>query len=209
MRTLWMPGVNGFGAYGRWDFVEFRDVFAIRGIRRAGRAVHAKGGCVMAGPPRPKGRSLRHATSGSTCRPRKCRASSSARKNSPRPPKHYARRAPLAEGEPRERNPDRDPQLLWNGMRITLTEAQRAQLAETGEVEIGEAQLVWRGKDAGLVRPRRPYAAALIQEKIHPRRSSRSAARSAASDEAASGPARPVRRFQRPAAGRAGRVLPA
>ncbi len=67
--------------------------------------------------------------------------------HSPLPPKHYERQLPLAEGERRERDPDRDPQLLWNGMRITLTEAQRRQLAETGEIEIGEAQLVWRGKD--------------------------------------------------------------
>ncbi len=41
---------------------------------------------------------------------------------------------------------------LWvpgvrNGMRITLTEAQRRRLADTGAIEIGEAQLVWRGKD--------------------------------------------------------------
>jgi adenine-specific DNA-methyltransferase len=53
--------------------------------------------------------------------------------HSPLPPKHYERQLPLAEGEHRERDPDRDPQLLWNGMRITLTEAQRRQLAETGE----------------------------------------------------------------------------
>lgn len=30
MHTLWVPGVNGLGAYGRWAFVEFREVFAIQ-----------------------------------------------------------------------------------------------------------------------------------------------------------------------------------
>lgn len=29
MRTLWVPGVNNLKSYGRWDFVEFSDVFAI------------------------------------------------------------------------------------------------------------------------------------------------------------------------------------
>jgi adenine-specific DNA-methyltransferase len=86
------------------------------------------------------------------------------------PPKHYPRARPLAQGEHRDRDPDRDPQLLWNGMRITLTEAQRRQLAETGTVEIGEAQLVWRGKDAqdwsDLIVQTPPL---YIQEKIHPK----------------------------------------
>jgi adenine-specific DNA-methyltransferase len=90
--------------------------------------------------------------------------------HSPMPPKHYERRLPLVEGERRERDPDRDPQLLWNGMRITLTEAQRRQLVETGEIEIGESQLVWRGKDtqdwSDLVVQTPPL---YIQEKIHPK----------------------------------------
>jgi type III restriction enzyme len=30
MRTLWIPGVNGLGACGRWEFAEFREVFAIQ-----------------------------------------------------------------------------------------------------------------------------------------------------------------------------------
>ena len=29
MRTLWVPGVNNLKSFGRWDFVEFDDVFAI------------------------------------------------------------------------------------------------------------------------------------------------------------------------------------
>jgi adenine-specific DNA-methyltransferase len=90
--------------------------------------------------------------------------------HSPRPPTRYPRALPLATGERRERDPDRDPQLLWNGMRITLTEAQRQQLAETGEIEIGDAQLVWRGKDtqdwSDLIVQTPPL---YIQEKIHPK----------------------------------------
>jgi adenine-specific DNA-methyltransferase len=90
--------------------------------------------------------------------------------HSPLPPKHYPRARPLAEGEQRERDPDHDPQLLWNGVRITLTEAQRRQLAETGAVEIGDAQLVWRGKDtqdwSDLIVQTPPL---YIQEKIHPK----------------------------------------
>ncbi len=108
--------------------------------------------------------------------------------HSPLPPKHYQRQMPLAEGERRERDPDRDPQLLWNGMRITLTAAQRRQLAETGEIEIGEAQLVWRGKDNQdwsdlIVRTPPLY----IQEKIHPKAIIDDLRRrSAATDEATS-----------------------
>jgi type III restriction enzyme len=30
MRTLWVPGVNGVGAYGNWAFEESREVFAIK-----------------------------------------------------------------------------------------------------------------------------------------------------------------------------------
>ncbi|HEY3798524.1 MAG TPA: site-specific DNA-methyltransferase [Caulobacteraceae bacterium] len=63
-----------------------------------------------------------------------------------------------------------DPQIIWNGARIRLTAAQVAQLAETGEVEIGDAQLVWRGKDtqdwSDLVVSTPPL---YIQEKIHPK----------------------------------------
>lgn len=30
MHTLWVPGINNLGAYGRWEFAEFREVYAIR-----------------------------------------------------------------------------------------------------------------------------------------------------------------------------------
>jgi adenine-specific DNA-methyltransferase len=90
--------------------------------------------------------------------------------HSPLPPRHYPRAWPLAEGQQRERDPDRDPQLLWNGIRLTLTEEQRRQLAEIGEVEIGDAQLVWHGKDtqdwSDLIVQTPPL---YIQEKIHPK----------------------------------------
>ena len=85
-------------------------------------------------------------------------------------PAHYARATPLPTGEVRARNADLDPQLVWRGARIRLTDAQRRQLQETGEIEIGEAQLVWRGKDAQdwsdlVVNPPPIY----IQEKVHPK----------------------------------------
>jgi adenine-specific DNA-methyltransferase len=82
----------------------------------------------------------------------------------------YKRATPLAKSETRERNADLDPQIIWRGMRITLTQAQRKKLQETGEVELGDAQLVWRGKDTQdwsdlLVNPPPIY----IQEKVQPK----------------------------------------
>jgi len=88
----------------------------------------------------------------------------------PRPPVHYPRARSLAEGETRERDEDLDPQIVWNGARIRLSRAQVALLAETGEVEIGDAQLVWRGKDrqdwSDLIVQVPPL---YIQEKVHPK----------------------------------------
>jgi len=107
----------------------------------------------------------------------------------PLAPVHYARARPLTEGETRERDEDLDPQIVWNGARITLTKDQVAQLSTTGSIEIGDAQLVWRGKDrqdwSDLI-----VAAPMIhtQEKVHPKViiddlvRSASAAREAASD---------------------------
>ncbi len=65
----------------------------------------------------------------------------------PLPPAHFERARPLPKGETRERDADLDPQIVWNGVKITLTKEQVAQLAQTGTIEIGDAQLVWRGKD--------------------------------------------------------------
>lgn len=55
---------------------------------------------------------------------------------------------PLAQGETRARDGDLDPQIVWNGAKIKITKEQMRQLAETGELELGDAQLVWRGKDS-------------------------------------------------------------
>ncbi|CAN2535948.1 hypothetical+protein [Methylocapsa aurea] len=88
----------------------------------------------------------------------------------PFPPKHFPRTAPLAEGETRERDADLDPQIVWRGARIRLSKEQARQLLDKGEVEIGDAQLVWRGKDrqdwSDLVVNAPPL---YIQEKIHPK----------------------------------------
>jgi adenine-specific DNA-methyltransferase len=89
---------------------------------------------------------------------------------SPLEPVAYPRARPLAEGEVRERDEDLDPQIIWNGARIRLTKDQVAQLAATGEIEIGDAQLVWRGKDrqdwSDLIVTAPPL---YIQEKVHPK----------------------------------------
>ena len=88
----------------------------------------------------------------------------------PLQPVAYSRARPLAEGEVRQRDKDLDPQIVWNGARITLTKGQVAQLAETGTIEIGDAQLVWRGKDrqdwSDLIVTAPPL---YIQEKVHPK----------------------------------------
>ena len=88
----------------------------------------------------------------------------------PSKPALYPRKRRLAEGEHRERDEDLDPQIIWHGARIRLTPAQVTQLQETGEVEVGDAQLVWRGKDtqdrSHLIVQTPPL---YIQEKIHPK----------------------------------------
>ena len=88
----------------------------------------------------------------------------------PAAPMELPRTRPLAAGERRERDGDLDPQIIWNGVSIRLTKDQVAQLSATGKVEIGDAQLVWRGKDtqdwSDLVVNAPPL---YIQEKIHPK----------------------------------------
>jgi adenine-specific DNA-methyltransferase len=90
--------------------------------------------------------------------------------SAPRPPVAYPRERPLAEGETRERDGELDPQLIWNGASIKITPAQMEQLAATGNLELGDAQLVWRGKDtqdwSDLIVNVPPL---YIQEKIHPK----------------------------------------
>jgi len=88
----------------------------------------------------------------------------------PRPPKHYPRTRPLAEGETRTPEEPRQPELIWNGAKITITDEQMKALAETGTLTLSDAQLVWRGKDrqdwTDLVVNVPPL---YIQEKIHPK----------------------------------------
>lgn len=85
-------------------------------------------------------------------------------------PVSYPRARPLPQGEMRPRDPDLDPQIVWNGARIKLTKEQVRALVETGETAIGDAQLVWRGKDqqdwSDLIVQAPPL---YIQEKIHPK----------------------------------------
>ena len=88
----------------------------------------------------------------------------------PAPPVSYARAHPLAQGERRKRDQDLGPQLVWKGVKITITREQQKHLAETGTLQLGEAQLVWTGKDtqdwSDLVVNVPPI---YVQEKIHPR----------------------------------------
>ena len=81
-----------------------------------------------------------------------------------------ARPRPLPNDEKRDRDGDLDPQIVWNGVKIRITKAQMQKLAETGEIEIGDAQLVWRGKDSqdwsDLVVNAPPI---YVQEKVHPK----------------------------------------
>jgi adenine-specific DNA-methyltransferase len=88
----------------------------------------------------------------------------------PLPAKHYPRTRPLAAGETRTQEEPSVPEIIWSGARITITDAQRAELAETGTLTLSDAQLVWRGKDrqdwSDLVVNVPPL---YIQEKIHPK----------------------------------------
>jgi adenine-specific DNA-methyltransferase len=89
---------------------------------------------------------------------------------SPMPPKHYPRERPLAEGATRTEEEPRQPELIWNGGEITITDAQMKELAENGTLALADAQLIWRGKDkqdwTDLVVNVPPL---YIQEKIHPK----------------------------------------
>lgn len=89
---------------------------------------------------------------------------------SPMPPKNYPRARPLAEGKTRTAEEPRVPELIWNGVRITITDEQMKELTESGTLTLSDAQLVWRGKDkqdwSDLVVNVPPL---YIQEKIHPK----------------------------------------
>lgn len=85
-------------------------------------------------------------------------------------PVTYQRKEPLPEGATRPRDGDLDPQIIWKGATLRLNPEQIEQLTKTGKLEIGDAQLVWRGKDqqdwSDLVVQAPPL---YIQEKIHPK----------------------------------------
>jgi len=88
----------------------------------------------------------------------------------PLPPKHYPRARPLAQGETRTEEEPSVPEIIWNGARISITDAQKAELVEMGTLTLSDAQVVWRGKDrqdwSDLVVNVPPL---YIQEKIHPK----------------------------------------
>src|SRR5690349_4955365 len=58
----------------------------------------------------------------------------------------YSRRYPLIQGQARPRDADLDPQLVWKGSRVRLTQEQIKKAAETGYIDISNAELTWRGK---------------------------------------------------------------
>src|SRR5665213_3400451 len=97
-------------------------------------------------------------------------AAQRAEEIAPFAPVIYPRRHPLAQGETRPRDADLDPQLVWKGTRIRLTTEQIKKAAETGYIDISDAQLTWRGKDqqdwSDLVVNAPPL---YIQEKVHPK----------------------------------------
>ena len=97
-------------------------------------------------------------------------AAQRAEEINPFEPVTYLREVPLPKGETRPRDEDLDPQIVWKGATLRLNPDQIAQLTETGRLEIGEAQLVWRGKDqqdwSDLVVQTPPL---YIQEKVHPK----------------------------------------
>lgn len=97
-------------------------------------------------------------------------AAQRAEEIAPFDPVVYPRRHPLAQGQTRPRDADLDPQLVWKGARIHLTPEQIRKAAETGYVDLSDAQLTWRGKDqqdwSDLVVTAPPL---YIQEKVHPK----------------------------------------
>lgn len=97
-------------------------------------------------------------------------AAQRAEEINPFEPVTYPREDPLPQGETRIRDEDLDPQIIWKGATLRLSPEQIEQLTETGKLEIGDAQLVWRGKDeqdwSDLVVQAPPL---YIQEKIQPK----------------------------------------
>jgi len=65
------------------------------------------------------------------------------------------------------RDPDLDPQIVWQDVHIRLTSQQLQTLTETGELRIDDTSLAWKGKarDDLIVATPPLY----IQEKVHPK----------------------------------------
>jgi len=97
-------------------------------------------------------------------------AAQRAEEINPVEPVVYKRKSPLAKGEVRPRDTDLDPQMVWKGARIRITQDQIAEISKSGFIDIDEAQIVWRGKDqqdwSDLVVHAPPL---YIQDKIHPK----------------------------------------
>ena len=97
-------------------------------------------------------------------------AAQRAEETNPFEPVTYKREDPLPQDGTRPRDEDLDPQIVWKGATLRLSPEQIEQLTATGKLEIGDAQLVWRGKDqqdwSDLVVQAPPL---YIQEKIHPK----------------------------------------
>src|SRR5258705_11730150 len=66
---------------------------------------------------------------------------------SPMPPKHYVRARPLVGGATRTAEAPRVPKLIWSGARITITDEQMKELAETGKLTLPDARLVRRARE--------------------------------------------------------------
>ena len=179
-RELWVPGVNALGGFGTLGLRRIprlgRDG---RGFRHAGRSTAQESCRLMARSPRSSNGkpskqvdALKHNEATRRNIPTAEMESFFRRDEdaAPRPPKHYPRARPLAEGETRTAEEPSQPELIWNGARITITDEQMKELAETGTLTLSDAQLVWRGKDrqdwSDLVVNVPPL---YIQEKIHPK----------------------------------------
>ena len=88
----------------------------------------------------------------------------------PAEPAHYSRRDRSPKARRASATKTSIRRSSGSGARIRVSKEQARQLLEKGEVEIGDAQLVWRGKDrqdwSDLVVPTPPI---YIQEKVHPK----------------------------------------
>lgn len=82
----------------------------------------------------------------------------------------YERTYPLPNGKKHPRDEELDPQIIWKGTSIRLSKDQIDSLKAGEKLDLGDAHLVWRGKDnqdwSNIVVQAPPL---YIQEKIHPK----------------------------------------